>query len=71
MKSRNALITALALGLGLAAPAFAQDAMQDQSAAPTAQSTATDPAATQAPPQTQPTDPTAQTSPTDPAAAPP
>lgn len=70
MKSRNALFVALVLGLGLTAPAFAQD----QSAAPAAQpqtATPADPAATQATPAT-PADPTAQTtSPADPAAAPP
>lgn len=71
MKTRNALITALALGLGLAAPAFAQDAStgMDQTpqttspADPAAQAQptpATDPATAQTQPQTSPADPAAQ-----------
>lgn len=68
MKSRNALFTALALGLALTAPAFAHEAAQDPSAAPTAQPQTAAPADAAAQ-QTQPTDPaTAQTtSPTAPA----
>ncbi len=67
MKARNALFTALALGLSLAAPAFAQDAMQDQSTTPTAQPQAATPADAAAP--AQPADPaaSAQTTPATPA----
>ena len=68
MKSRNALFTALALGLTLSAPvAFAQDA----ASAPTQDPAASAPTATPADPAAQATDPaaTAQQAPaTDPAA---
>lgn len=60
MKSRNALFAALALGLGLTAPAFAQ-----QTTAPTGAATP----ATPSTPATQPIQSTPTTQPTDPAAA--
>lgn len=69
MKSRNALFAALALGLGLTAPAFAQ-----QTTAPTGAATPATPSTpatqpTQSTPATQPSQSTPTTQPTDPAAA--